>query len=199
MPQGPCETFRSSPSVQRADRKVYGKTHLRFWWLSPACRYESRCPVVTLRGSEIPLVFTSVRLCRRAPVTIGVAAIAAGMLTVACGSNGTTVPTTSTTTTTTTTTTSSAANSGGGGSGHHEKHDSGGGGGAASAPADTGAPGTVTVDPSTVTNTETDIQTTVQTSIATSTQTVTATPTYQQRDQNPRSDNRSQFGPQQGH
>jgi hypothetical protein len=140
-------------------------------------------------------VFTSVRLCRRAPLTIGVAAIAAGMLTVACGSNGTTAPTTSTTTTTTTTT-SSAANSG---SGHHEKHDSGGGGGASPAPADTGAPGTVTVDPSTVTNTETDIQTTVQTSIATSTQTVTATPTYQQRDQNPRTDNRSQFGPQQGH
>jgi hypothetical protein len=27
---------------------------------------------------------------------------------------------------------------------------------------------------------------------------VTATPTYQQRDQNPRSDNRSQFGSQQG-
>ena len=193
MPQGPCETFRSSPSVQRADSKVYGKTHLRFWWPSRACRYESRCPVVTLRGSEIPLVFTSVRFCRRAPSTIGVAAIAAGMLTVACGSNGTTAPTTSTTTTTTTT--SSAANSGGGGSGHHEKHDSGGGGGAAPAPADTGAP-------STVTNTETDIQTTVQTSIATSTQTVTATPTYQQRDQSPRSDNngnRSQFGPQQGH
>jgi hypothetical protein len=141
-------------------------------------------------------VFTSVRLCRRAPLTIGVAAIAAGMLTVACGSNGTTAPTTSTTTTTTTTTTSSAANSGGGG--HHEKHDSGGGGGAAPAPADTGAPSTLTVDPST----ETDIQTTVQTSIATSTQTVTATPTYQQRDQSPRSDNndnRSQFGPQQGH
>jgi hypothetical protein len=145
-------------------------------------------------------VFTSARLCRRAPLTIGVAAIAAGMLTVACGSNGTTAPTTSTTTTTTTTTTTSAANSGGGGSGHHEKHDSGGGGGAA--PADTGAPSTVTVDPSAVTNTETDIQTTVQTSIATSTQTVTATPTYQQRDQSPRSDNndnRSQFGPQQGH
>jgi hypothetical protein len=144
-------------------------------------------------------VFTSVRLCRRAPLTIGVAAIAAGMLTVACGSNGTPAPTTSTTTTTTTTTTSSAANSGGGGSGHHEKRDSGG---AAPAPADTGAPSTVTVDPSTVTNTETDIQTTVQTSIATSTQTVTATPTYQQRDQFPRSDNndnRSQFGPQQGH
>ena len=143
-------------------------------------------------------MFTSVRLCRRAPLTIGVAAIAAGMLTVACGANGTTAPTTSTTTTTTTT--SSAANSGGGGSGHHEKHDSGGGGGAAPAPADTGAPSTVTVDPSTVTNTETDIQTTVQTSIAT--QTVTATPTYQQRDQSPRSDNndnRSQFGPQQGH
>ena len=145
-------------------------------------------------------MFNSVRLCRRAPLTIGVAAIAAGMLTVACGSNGTTAPTTSTTTTTTTTTTNSAANSGGGG--HHEKHDSGGGGGAAPAPADTGAPGTVTVDPSTVTNTETDIQTTVQTSIATSTQTVIATPTYQQRDQYPRNDNndnRSQFGPQQGH
>jgi hypothetical protein len=143
-------------------------------------------------------VFTSARFCRRAPLTIGVAAIAAGMLTVACGSNGTTAPTTSTTTTTPTTTTSTAANSGGGG--RHEKHDSGGGGGAAPAPADTGAPGTVTVDPSTVTNTETDIQTTVQTSIAT--QTVTATPTYQQRDQSPRSDNngnRSQFGPQQGH
>ena len=188
MPQGPCEIFRSSRSVQRADREFYGKTHLRFWWLSPACRYESRCPVVTLRGSEIPLVFNTVRLCRRAPLTIGVAAIAAGMLTVACGSNGTTAPTTSTTTTTTTTTTSSASNSG---SGHHEKHDSGGGGGAA--PADTGAPGTVTLDPSTVTNTETDIQTTVQTS----TQTVTATPTFQPRDQNPRNDNRPQF--QQGH
>jgi hypothetical protein len=138
------------------------------------------------------LVFTFVRLCRRAPLTIGIAAIAAGMLTVACGSHGTTAPTTSTTTTTTTTTTSSAANSGGG---HHEKHDSGGGGGAAPAPADTGAPSTVTVDPSTVTNTETDIQTTVQTS----TQTVTATPTYQPRDQFPRNDNGSQFGPQQGH
>jgi hypothetical protein len=152
---------------------------------------------VTLRGSEIPLVFTFVRICRRAPLAIGVAAIAAGMLTVACGSSGTTAPTTSTTTTTTTTTTNSAANSGGG---HHEKHDSGGGGGAA--PADTGAPSTVTVDPSTVTNTETDVQTTVQTSIATSTQTVTATPTYQQRDQYPRNgnnDNRSQFGSQQGH
>ena len=132
---------------------------------------------------------TFARICRRAPLTIGVAAIAAGMLTVACGSNGTTAPTTSTTTTTTTTT-SSAANSGGGGGGHHEKHDSGGGG---AAPADTGAPSTVTVDPGTVTNTETDIQTTVQTSIATSTQTVTATPTYQQRDQNPRNDNRPQF------
>ena len=141
-------------------------------------------------------MFTFARLCRRAPLTIGVAAIAAGMLTVACGSHGTTAPTTSTTTTTTTTTTSSAANSGGGGAGHHEKHDSGGGG---VAPADTVAPSTVTVDPGTVTNTETDIQTTVQTSIATSTQTVTATPTYQQRDQNPRNDNRSQFGPQQGH
>jgi hypothetical protein len=139
------------------------------------------------------LVFTFVRLFRRAPLTIGVAAIAAGMLTVACGSHGTTAPTTSTTTTTTTTTTtSSAANSGGG---HHEKHDSGGGGGGAPAPADTGAPSTVTVDPSTVTNTETDIQTTVQTS----TQTVTATPTYQPRDQFPRNDNGSQFGPQQGH
>jgi hypothetical protein len=137
------------------------------------------------------LAFTLARICRRAPLTIGVAAIAAGMLTVACGSNGTTAPTTSTTTTTTTTT-SSATSSGGGGGGHHEKHDSGGGG---AAPADTGAPSTVTVDPGTVTNTETDIQTTVQTS----TQTVTATPTFQQRDQNPRNDNngnRSQSGSQ---
>jgi hypothetical protein len=141
------------------------------------------------------LVFTLVRVSRRAPLAIGVAAIAAGMLTVACGSHGTTAPTTSTTTTTTTTT-SSAASSGGG---HHERHDSGGGGGAAPAPADTGAPATVTVDPSTVTNTETDIQTTVQTSIATSVSTVTATPTYQPRDQYPRNDNGSQFGPQQGH
>jgi hypothetical protein len=141
------------------------------------------------------LASTLARICRGAPLTIGVAALAAGMLTVACGSNGATAPTTSTTTTTTTTT-SSAADTGGGGGAHHERHDSGGGAGA---PADTAAPGTVTVDPSTVTNTETDIQTTVQTSIATSTQTVTATTTYQPRDEYPRNDNRSQFGPQQGH
>ena len=60
------------------------------------------------------------------------------------------------------------------------------------------APGE-TVAPGTVTYTETDIQTTVQTAIATSTQTVTATPTYQPRDENPRNDNRPQFGSQQGH
>jgi hypothetical protein len=138
------------------------------------------------------LAVTPARISRRAPLTIGVVAIAAGMLSVACGSNGTTAPTT---TTTTTTTTSSAASAGGsGGGGHHEQHGTGG-----AAPGETVAPGTVTVDPSTVTNTETDIQTTVQTSIATSTQTVTATPTYQPRDENPRNDNRPQFGSQQGH
>jgi hypothetical protein len=50
-----------------------------------------------------------------------------------------------------------------------------------------------------VTNTETDVQTTVQTSVATETQTVTATPTWQQRDQYGHTDNRNQFGSQQGH
>jgi hypothetical protein len=103
------------------------------------------------------LAFTLARICRRAPLTIGVAAIAAGMLTVACGSNGTTAPTTSTTTTTTTT--SSPANGGG----HHENHSSDGGGGAA--PVQTVTVDPDTVAPSTVTNTETDVQTTVQTSI----------------------------------
>ena len=138
------------------------------------------------------MALTIARVCRRAPLTIGVVAIAAGMLSVACGSNGTTAPTTSTSTTTTTT---SAAASGGGGGGHHERHDSTRG----AAPAETVTVDPATVAPSTVTNTETDIQTTVQTSIATATETVTATPTYQPRDQYPRNDNRSQFGSQQGH
>jgi hypothetical protein len=55
----------------------------------------------------------------------------------------------------------------------------------------------VTVDPSTVTNTEMDIQTTVETSIATATETVTATPTYQPRNEYPPNDSQRQF--QQGH
>ena len=140
--------------------------------------------------SEIPLPLTTAHIRNRASLTVGITAVAVGVLSVACSSNGTPAPTTTTTTTTTRST--SAAASGGG---HHEKHESSGGsgGGAVQAPAETD---TVTVAPSTVTNTETDVQTTVQTSVqtsvATETQTVTATPTWQQR-------SRDQFGPQQGH
>jgi hypothetical protein len=183
-----CETCRSNRSVRQADSHLYAKTHPRCCCLSSTCRYESRCPFLILRGSEIPLVLIIARVCHRAPLTIGVLAVAAGALSVACGSNGTTAPTSTPTTTSTSTPTTSAAASGGGG--HHERHESPGG----AAPA-----ATVTVDPSTVTNTETDVQTTVQTTIATATETVTATPTYQPRDQYPRNDNRSQSGAQQGH
>src|SRR4051812_18456629 len=93
--------------------------------------------------SEIPLSLITAHIRRRASLTVGVAAVVVGVLSVACSSNGTPAPAT-TSTTTTTTTTSSAANNGGG---HREKHDSSGGsggGGAAPAPAETD---TVTVAP----------------------------------------------------
>ena len=48
--------------------------------------------------SEIPLSFTTAQLRKRASLTVGIAAVAVGVLSVAYSSNGTTAPTTTTTT-----------------------------------------------------------------------------------------------------
>src|SRR4051794_41978484 len=87
-----CETCRSNRSVRQADSHLYAKTHPRCCCLSSTCRYESRCPFLILRGSEIPLVLIIARVCHRAPLTIGVLAVAAGALAGACGSDRTAAP-----------------------------------------------------------------------------------------------------------
>ena len=78
-----CDGCRSSPSVRQADSKLYVKTHQPFWYLRlPPGRNGSRCHVVTFEESEIPLPLTIAHIRKRASLTVGVTAVAVGLLTV---------------------------------------------------------------------------------------------------------------------